>query len=184
MILTFQIILSSFPFWKYWLIYMISLGVLYVIGLVIEDNKVKYQREKKYKTKNNQRLNVSKSKFITQVIEWCKQNLEHPKYHKYYPVVEVLYYKSKKRNGVYLPSNLTIKIFVNNHQTIDELVDTCIHEYVHYLQMPFQTNQVEYNKFNKTRGYLKNPYEIEARERAAFYTPKCIKELKRLGYIL
>jgi hypothetical protein len=163
---------------------MISLGVLYVIGLVIEDNKVKYQREKKYKTKNNQRLNVSKSKFITQVIEWCKQNLEHPKYHKYYPVVEVLYYKSKKRNGVYLPSNLTIKIFVNNHQTIDELVDTCIHEYVHYLQMPFQTNQVEYNKFNKTRGYLKNPYEIEARERAAFYTPKCIKELKRLGYIL
>jgi hypothetical protein len=51
MILTFQITLSSFPFWKYWLIYMISLGVLYVIGLLIEDNKVQYQREKKYKTK-------------------------------------------------------------------------------------------------------------------------------------
>ena len=162
---------------------MISLGVIYIIGLVIEDNKVQYQREKKYKTKQKQRLNVSKSKFITQVIEWCKQNLEHPKYHKYYPIVEVLYYKNQKRNGFYLPSNLTIKIFVNNHQTINELVDTCIHEYVHYLQMPHQTNQLEYNKFNKTRGYYKNPYEIEARERAAFYTPKCIKDLKSLGYI-
>jgi hypothetical protein len=56
MILTFQITLSSFPFWKYWLIYIISLGVLYVIGLVIEDNKVQYQREKKYKTKKKSKF--------------------------------------------------------------------------------------------------------------------------------
>jgi hypothetical protein len=43
--------LSISIFWKYWVIYMILLGVLYIIGLVIEDNKVKYQREKKYNTK-------------------------------------------------------------------------------------------------------------------------------------
>jgi hypothetical protein len=30
--------------------------------------------------------------------------------------------------------------------------------------MPFKTNQVEYNKFNKTKGYFNNPYEIDARE--------------------
>lgn len=183
MITIFQIIPSSSTFWKYWLLYMISLGVIYSIGLVIEDNKVQYQREKKYKTKKIKRLNVSKSKFITQVIEWCKQNLEHPKHHKYYPVVEVKYYKTKKVSGDYSSSNRIIRIFVNNHQTIDELIDTCIHEYVHYLQMPFKTNQVEYNKYNKTKGYFNNPYEIDARERAAFHTPICIKDLKRLGYI-
>jgi hypothetical protein len=162
---------------------MILLGVLYVIGLLIEDNKVRYQSEKKYKIKRSQKINVSKAKFINLVIDWCKQNMEHPKYHKYYPIVEVKYYKTKKVSGDYNSSNRKIRIFVNNHQTINELVDTCIHEYVHYLQMPFQTNQEEYNKFNKTRGYHKNPYEIEARKKAAFYTPKCIKDLKRRGYI-
>ena len=175
--------LSISIFWKYWLIYMISLGVIYIIGLVIEDDKVQSQREKKYKPKQKQSLNVSKSKFISQVIEWCKQNLEHPKYHKYYPIVEVLYYKNQKRNGVYLPANLTIKIFVNNHHNIETLVNTIIHEYTHYLQMPRKIDQLEYAKYNKYKGYFNNPYEVEAREKAAFYTPLCIDALKNLGCI-
>lgn len=49
--------------------------------------------------------------------------------------------------------------------------------------MPFSNNKIEYDKFNKKRGYHKNPYEIEARKRAAFYTPKCMKDLKMLSYI-
>lgn len=166
-------------FWKYWLIYMFMLGIFYIIGLISEYNN----GPSPFRKLKNYTLHVPKAKFINRVIEWCKQNMEHPKYHKYYPIVEVKYYKTKKVSGDYCSSNQIIRIFVNNHQTIDELIDTCIHEYVHYLQMPFQTNQVEYNKFNKTRGYHKNPYEIEARERAAFTTPKCIKDLKRLGYI-
>ncbi|RAR73808.1 hypothetical protein [Flavobacterium aciduliphilum] len=183
MITTFQIILSISIFWNYWLLYMISLGLLYVIGLVIEDNKKNYQSVKNYRTKKNQKLNVNKSKFVNLVIDWCKQNLEHPRYHKYYPIVEVKYYKTKKVSGDYSSSKKIIRIFVNNHQTISELVDTCIHEYIHYLQMPFQSNQVEYDKLNKTNAYYNNPYEVEAREKAAFHTPQCIKELKRLGYI-
>lgn len=47
MIAILQIMPSSSTFWKYWLLYMISLGVLYIIGLVIEDNEVQYQRKKK-----------------------------------------------------------------------------------------------------------------------------------------
>ena len=76
------------------------------------------------------------------MIDWCKQNMEHPKYHKYYTIVEVLYYKNQKRNGAYLPSNLTIKIFVNNHQNLEELIETIIHEYTHYLQMPRKVDQL------------------------------------------
>jgi len=166
-------------FWKYWLTYMFMFGIFYIIGLISEYNN----SPSPFRKLKNYTLHVPKAKFINYVIEWCKQNMEHPKYHKYYPIVEVKYYKTKKVSGDYSSSNRIIRIFVNNHQTIDELVDTCIHEYVHYLQLPFKTNQVEYNKFNKTRGYHKNPYEIEAREKAAFYTPKCIKDLKRLGYI-
>lgn len=142
MIITYLISLFISKFWNYWLIYMILLGVLYVIGLVIEDNKVRYQSEKKYKIKRSQKINVSKAKFINLVIDWCKQNMEHPKYHKYYTIVEVLYYKNQKRNGAYLPSNLTIKIFVNNHQNLEELIETIIHEYTHYLQMPRKVDQL------------------------------------------
>ena len=149
------------------------LGIFYIIGLISAYNNGPYP----FRKLKNYTLLVPKAKFINRVKEWCKQNMEHPKYHKYYPIVEVKYYKTKKVSGDYCSSNQIIRIFVNNHQTIDELIDTCIHEYVHYIQMPFQTNQVEYNKFNKTRGNHKNPYEIEARERAAFYTPKCIKDL-------
>jgi hypothetical protein len=49
--------------------------------------------------------------------------------------------------------------------------------------MPYQANQEEYNRFNKTKGYLNNPYEVEARERAELYTPQCIKHLIKMGYI-
>ena len=49
--------------------------------------------------------------------------------------------------------------------------------------MPKEIQQLEYTKYNKTKGYFNNPYEIDARKKAKFYTPKCIKEFKKLGYI-
>jgi Zn-dependent peptidase ImmA (M78 family) len=109
--------------------------------------------------------------------------MDFPKHHKYYPTVEVKYYINKKKSGDYSSKSRLIRIYVNNHQTIEELVDTCIHEYTHYLQLAKETQQLEYTKYNKTKGYFNNPYEIDARKKAKFYTPKCIKDFKKLGYI-
>jgi hypothetical protein len=177
------IILDVSPFWKWWGIYMILIGVLYVIGQTIEDNKKPISNTKKYNFKKKYSINVTKVKFVNTVIDWCKENMEYPKHHKYYPTVEVKYYINKKISGDYSSKSRVIRIFINNHKSIDELVNTIIHEYTHYLQMPRDTNQLEYTKYNKTKGYYNNPYEIDAREKAEFYTPKCIKDLSKLNYI-
>jgi hypothetical protein len=49
--------------------------------------------------------------------------------------------------------------------------------------MPTQHNQKEYSRYLKQIGYFENPYEINARESADKYTPMCLKEMKRLGFI-
>ena len=182
MLISRFILLNISPFWLWWGIYMISIGIIYIICKINEDVQNSPSNKKKYHLKSYE-LNVTKARFINLIIDWCKKNMEFPKHHKYYPMVEVKYYNTKKVSGDYSSSNRIIRIFVNNHQTINELVDTCIHEYVHYLQMPYQANQEEYNRFNKTKGYFNNPYEIDARKKAKFYTPKCIKDFKKLGYI-
>lgn len=179
--LTLKLInLTNFPFWKWWGIYMLTLLVLYLIGIIIEDffKPIHQNNSKKKHT-----LNVTKSGFVNAVIEWCKENMEYPKHHKYYPIVEVKYNINKKANGDYSSNSRLIRIFVNNHTSIEELVNTCIHEYTHYLQIPKEVHQLEYNKYNKTKGYYNNPYEIDAREKAKLYTPKCINDLYKLGYI-
>ena len=49
--------------------------------------------------------------------------------------------------------------------------------------MPKEAHQQEYNKFNNTKGYYDTPYEIDARTKAKQYTPKCLNDLYKLGYI-
>ncbi len=177
------ILLGISPFWKWWSVYMVSLVVIYLVGVIIEENKKTTTKSKKINFKKGYSLNVAKARFVNLVIEWCQKNMEFPAHHKYYPTVEIKYYKSKKKSGDYSSRSRVIRIFVNNRQTIEELVDTCIHEYAHYLQMPKEINQLEYTKYNKTKGYYNNPYEVDARKKAAFYTPKCVKDLRKLGYI-
>lgn len=174
------ITLIKFPFWKWWCIYMLTLAIIYIVGEIIETF---FKPNLNYKSKQKFTLNVTKAGLIAAVIEWCKVNMEYPKHHKYYPTIEVKYYINKKVNGDYSSRSRIIRIFVNNHNSIEDLVDTCIHEYTHYLQMPKEMNQIEYTKYTNSNGYYNNPYEIDAREKAKRYTPKCIKELCKLGYI-
>ena len=182
--LSLKIIFFSNPsFWKWFFICMVLLVVISLIGEIIQDNNKTRSKSNKIKFKKNYTLNVTKARFVNLVIDWCQKNMEFPKGHKYYPTVEVKYYISKKKSGDYTSNSRVIRIFVNNHQTIEELVDTCIHEYTHYLQMPKNIHQLEYTKYNSTKGYHNNPYEVDARKKAAFYTPKCIKDLRKRGYI-
>jgi len=129
-------------------------------------------------------ITVTKSKFVNEVVKWCFNNMEYPSGHKYYPQVKICYYKTKRnRFGDYSSNIRLIRIFINNHFSVEELINTIIHEYTHYLDMPTQHNQKEYSRYLKQIGYFENPYEINARESADKYTPMCLKEMKRLGFI-
>jgi hypothetical protein len=152
--------------------------ILYIIELHFESNNEIKSKKKYYN------INVTKAKFVNEVLRWCMKNMDYPSGHKYYPQVKICYYKTKhSRFGDYTSNIRLIRIFINNHTSVEELVDTIIHEYTHYLQMPTQQDQKEYNRYLKQKGYYKNPFEINARETANKYTSICMKEMKRKGFV-
>ena len=60
--------------------------------------------------------------------------MAYPTGHKYYPQVKICYYKTKRnRFGDYSSNTRLIRIFINNHTSVEELVDTIIHEYTNTL---------------------------------------------------
>lgn len=165
-------------FWFWWSLYMSVLLILYIIGSYFEKSNVKKIKKKDYN------INVTKSKFVNEVLKWCMKNMDYPTGHKYYPQVKICYYKTKRnRFGDYASNTRLIRIFINNHSSVEELIDTIIHEYTHYLDMPFQKDQKEYNRYLKQKGYYNNPFEINARETADKYTLICLKDMKRKGII-
>ena len=152
--------------------------ILYIIELCFECNNEIKPKKKYYNIK------VTKAKFVNEVLNWCMNNMDYPTGHKYYPHVKICYYKTKRnRFGDYTSNARLIRIFINNHSSVEELIDTIIHEYTHYLDMPFQKDQKEYNRYLKQKGYYDNPFEINARESANKYTSICLKAIKRKGLI-
>jgi hypothetical protein len=165
-------------FWFWWAVYMSVILITYIIGSCFESSKEVGPKENDYNIK------VTKSRFINEVVKWCMNNMDYPTGHKYYPQVKICYYKTKRsRFGDYTSNVRIIRIFINNHNTVKELINTIIHEYTHYLDMPTQQEQKEYNRYLKQKGYFENPYEINARKTADKYTSSCLKEMIRIGFI-
>jgi hypothetical protein len=152
--------------------------ILYIIELCFESNNEIKPKKKYYN------INGTKARFVNEVLNWCMKNMNYPSGHKYYPQVKICYYKTKRsRFGDYTSNIRLIRIFINNHTSVEELINTVIHEYTHYLDMPFQKDQNEYNRYLKQIGYYDNPFEINARETADKYTLICLKDMKRKGLI-
>ena len=168
--------LNSFWFW--WTVYISVILILNIIELCFEINNEIKPMKKYYNIK------VTKAKFVNEVLNWCMNNMDYPIGHKYYPQVKICYYKTKRsRFGDYTSNIRLIRIFINNHTSVEELINTVIHEYTHYLDMPSQQDQKEYNRYLKQKGYYDNPFEINARETADKYTSICLKAMKRKGLI-
>ena len=165
-------------FWFWWAVYMSVILILYIIELCFESNNEIKSKKKYYN------INGTKARFVNEVLKWCMNNMDYPTGHKYYPQVKICYYKTKRnRFGDYTSNDRLIRIFINNHYSVEELINTVIHEYTHYLDMPFQKDQNEYNRYLKQIGYYDNPFEINARETADKYTLICLKDMKRKGLI-
>ena len=73
-------------------------------------------------------------------------------------------------HGEYCNESNEIEIWWQSHSTSREMTSTMIHEYVHHLQFwPW------YSRYMRIFGYVNNPYEIEATERAKFLEPEISK---------
>lgn len=100
--------------------------------------------------------------------------------------VKVSSYEHKKTLAVFFPAQKEIKIYIKNHDTVQEIVDSLLHEVTHFKQ--YQRNPrgniKEYTKLMGLYGYLNHPMEMEAVNTAKTYMGDCLKYLERNGYIV
>ena len=151
------------------LLFIIFLSVLvFLIGLIGY-----YLEEPSIPISN---LTIHKTTFVNLVIDWC--HIHIPSKIKNKPTFVVKYYPTKNTHGVYNPSNNLIVIYVNTHQTIEHLVNTIIHEYIHADQRNRSFTKM-YDQYTQELGYWYNPYEIKARQEAAKYQKECIRYFKK-----
>jgi hypothetical protein len=115
---------------------------------------------------------------ITSIIQWSEANIKMGKKRKIRSLVTISNSKNTKYCGTYNSSNKTIVIYIKNNPDVLTLIDTCIHEYIHHLQLRGINDNRKYNKLTKSKGYWENDYEIEARELATKYKYQCLKALK------
>jgi len=117
-------------------------------------------------------------KLVELIIQWAEVNIKMGKKRKIRPLVTISTSRNTKYCGVYNSSNKTIIVYLKNNQDILTLVDTCIHEYIHHLQLRGVNENSRYNKLTKSKGYWENDYEIEARQLAEKYRIQCLKSLR------
>lgn len=100
-------------------------------------------------------------------LRWCRRELGENRRKKY----RLEWYINKDNvygdMGEYDPEDHTIYIYWHNNPKVRDLVETCIHEYVHSLQ-PIAT---KYWKYPGT--YSRNPYERQAKYYEKKYLPAC-----------
>jgi hypothetical protein len=113
------------------------------------------------------------------VLDWCHENLGNSIKSK--PNITLKYYPHKKLAGVFISSSNECQIYIHNHQTLREIINTVIHEYVHSLQQS-KTFDKMYEKHQREIGYEMNPFEVEAREVAKKYEKECLIWIYSLLY--
>lgn len=115
--------------------------------------------------------------FAVKVLNWCKRKYGKSRYNGSYPTISYTKpdYMLEDFSGYYEKDEN--HIYVNNVMcnTVEETVNTIIHEYTHYLQ-----NMFHYQILAKYIDRTHHPMEIEAERIAKRDSKKCIEDLVRL----
>ena len=151
------------------------LSILFVCAVIVVVSGIIVIREKMIIDSSIKKLGIPKSQFANLVLKWCYNRINHAQIKM--PQLIVSYEKDTRIWGVYRPSKNQMVIYVHKHETIRELTNTIIHEFVHATQKNGSFN-ASYDEFNKSLGYWNNPYEIESRAIAKDNEEECILELR------
>ena len=154
----------------------------------VTDEKYVPYKPSIFTPQNYYQLRVNKKRFVIEVIRWGMRNIPYEgltNKRKRSVHLEISYYQHKKNHGVYCSSDNKIKVYVNTHSKIDELIDSSIHELCHHLQYCADPRnyQTRYKRLLDEYTYAKHPMEIEARNMAAKYVNPCFKYLVEKGYL-
>lgn len=129
-------------------------------------------------------ISCSKAKLCRAIISWGLTNISP--YNKNDSVnFSISYYRHKKLMGTFFSTTRHINIYINNHSDVKEIIDTALHEVVHYKQFrlnPKSFNDM-YSKHLQEIGYKNHPMEKEARKVAALSTDRCLDYLLTNGLV-
>lgn len=110
---------------------------------------------------------------ISEAIKWCEQKWGPNNRRSDVLWIDISWKKSECA-GVYQYQDNEITIFVKEHLTVRDLIDTVIHEYTHYKQ-PMS----KYAKLLEKNGYKNHPLEIEAINKAKTFRKECWYNIKQ-----
>ena len=117
-------------------------------------------------------LKIPKKRFVLLVLKWCTANLGKNSY----PYnLKIYYNRNLKWGGRYQHWNHQIVIYVYDDLLLADLVETALHEYVHYLQLSIKNAEQDYNKILREKGYWNNMYERQARKVAGKHKDSCFQ---------
>ena len=110
---------------------------------------------------------------VFDVAKWCMHNL--PSNEKL-PKVWTDWKRQNRCYGEYDYTDNEITVYPLIHEKVEDIIDTTIHEWIHFLQDTEEIIEKE-----KTYKFYKsaNPIELEAVELAKKYTKKYLKENKQ-----
>lgn len=128
---------------------------------------------KKYRLKSGREL--SKMDMLV-VLDWCKKKLGRS---KYYSIKKLKLRINTKTNylGLFDTGKNTIHVNPDAHENIVHLIETIIHEYVHFKQNP-----KEYDRLRRVfdfEDYFEHPHEQEAETIALNLGRICYFELRK-----
>lgn len=124
------------------------------------------------------KANVPWARLAREIVWFTESALKENKI-SHYPSIVLRYYKHKRWAGVYYGGTQEIVIYLKNHSTIQEFVDTVLHEVCHHIQNKGKSREYKkYNEYNSKYGYYNNPLEVESRKFAKEWTVACLEHLK------
>ena len=114
------------------------------------------------------------------VIDWCIDEFGLSKHYEHYPYMEIDM-DEDGMCGEFIGYNNEIIICPTAMDTIDEFIETVIHEYTHYMQSPSwytrYQNNLTIDEVIKNLPSPSHPYEIEADKVAKRNWKQCKKEV-------
>lgn len=160
--------------------------LVYILGIIsvtlIVLSFLTYLNESNQKTYT---INCDYNHLCKSITDWAIGNIP-PIKNGHRLSVKVSTYEHKRTMAVFFPYQKEIKIYIKNHDTIQEIVDSLLHEVTHYKQYirSPKNNIKEYQKLLGLYGYENHPHEIEAVNTAKKYSKDCLTYLNRIGLIV
>ncbi|CAG7580863.1 MAG: hypothetical protein SLAVMIC_00582 [uncultured marine phage] len=112
-------------------------------------------------------------KISEETLNWCIETWgEEP--HKSKPSLSNKWHGEEPVLGLHSGCWNEITIYLHNHFTERSIINTTIHEFIHYRQ----NTQSKYSTLERKWGYYRNPMEIEARVVARRFKRICWRQIK------